>query len=190
MIAPSWELRPQFCLAGVLGSLLQDGDSWLYLLGPNYYGLYHRVASHSWIGLACIGSIAALLAWQVSRVQQWRRFGWFVHPNLEKDLALPRATLALLLATALAAAYVHWCADAITGFGNVLPFWPWSKWDASLHAVTSFDAVIFVATFTWHLATRQLILSRKEEAMLGISYVSFLMIYVIIRNATGERTFI
>jgi len=190
VIAPRADLRPQVCLAGVLGSLLQDGDSWLYLIGPNYYGLYHRVASHSWVGLAGIGAAAGLLAWQMGRVARWRRFGWFVHANLDARVVPPRAQLPMLLAAGLAAAYLHWCADAITGFGNMRPFWPWSQWDASLHAVMSFDVFIFVATFGWHATTRRLNLSRKEETIFAGSYLAAIAYYVVVRVATGEPTFI
>jgi hypothetical protein len=54
----------------------------------------------------------------------------------------------------------------------------------------SFDAVIFLATFGWHLVTRQVRLSRTEEAALGLSYLSVMVVYVLVRWSSGERTFI
>jgi membrane-bound metal-dependent hydrolase YbcI (DUF457 family) len=182
--------RPQYCLAGVLGSLLQDGDSWLHLLGPNFYGKYHRVISHSFVGLAVIGTLAGVLAWTIAMKPAWRRFGWFVLPNLPAALYPSRAPVLWLICTAVTAAYVHWCADVITGFGNMLAFWPWHHHDFSLKAVTSFDLIVFSLTLTLHILTRTLDLPRRREALAVSAYVGILTVYIAARVMWGEPTFI
>jgi hypothetical protein len=189
LVAPRRELRPQVCLAGVLGSLLQDGDSWLFLLGPNMYGRYHRVVSHTVWGLVLIALMSAGIAWGATLVRRWRGFGWFVCPNLPPSEAKPpHVAYGWLLLAALAAVGLHWTFDIITGFGNLLPFWPWSQWDASLHAVESFDWFIFLLTLAWHAVTRQLDLPRCREAMVGVAYTATVLAYVLLLMQFGSRT--
>jgi LexA-binding, inner membrane-associated putative hydrolase len=184
-------LLPQVTLAAVLGSLIQDGDSWLYLIGSHYYGLYHRVASHSWIGLLACGIAAACLAWLVTCVPKWRRFGWFVSSNLPKaEEIAPHPPLRLFITAALIAAYLHWCADVITGFGNMLPLWPWSRWDASLRIVFSFDLIIFTTTLGWHIAVRRLDWPRRKEAVIAAGYLVLMAVYLTARWKSGVITFI
>lgn len=172
---------PQFTLAGMLGSLIQDGDSWLHLLGPNYYGRYHRVVSHSFPGLLTTGIAAGVLAWAAGSIPSWRRFGWFASPNLLPGLSPSRAPLLRLLFVGISAAFLHWCADAITGFGNLHLFWPWSDWEGSLHAVTSFDVLIFSATLGWHILLRSRDRPRRREAVLTGCYVLLVGLYVLAR---------
>ncbi len=188
LAAPRRELLPQFCLAGALGSLLQDGDSWLHLLGPNHYGLYHRVVTHSLLGLTVVGCVAGLMAWGAGGVGAWRRFGWYVSPNLPADASVVRAPLGGLIGVGLVAAYLHWCADVITGFGNLTLFWPWSNRDFSLHAVYSFDAVIFSATLAWHILIRRLDWPRRRESALTAGYMILVIAYVFVRWKWGTPT--
>ena len=189
LIAPRRDLRPQVCLAGVLGSLLQDGDSWLYLLGPNMYGRYHRVVSHTVWGLALVAIVCAVIAWCVTLVRRWRRFGWFVCPNLPRTSDPPgHCPLRWFMFAGFAAVTLHWLLDSVTGFGNLLPLWPWSQWEASLHAVESFDWFIFLLTLAWHSGTRQFDLPRRNEAFIGVTYAATVLVYVLLRLQFGSRT--
>lgn len=188
LICPKREALAPLSLAAVLGSLLQDGDSWLYLLGPNYYGKYHRVVSHCIWGLALVGLLSALIAWGVTAVRPWRRFGWFVSPNLARDLRPVRPHFLWFVLVAEVAACIHWCGDVITGFGNLEPFWPWSSWDASLHAVTSFDWFIFSTTLGWHLLIRQLEWPRHREAIVSAAYFAIIVLYALARLIWAEPT--
>ena len=43
LACPKKEWLPQLTLAGLLGSLAMDGDSWLAFINQDAYGLYHRV---------------------------------------------------------------------------------------------------------------------------------------------------
>ncbi|MFH0793647.1 MAG: metal-dependent hydrolase, partial [bacterium] len=155
---------------------------------PNYYGKYHRVVSHCICGLALVGLISALIAWGVTAVRPWRRFGWFVSPNLARDLRPVRPHFLWFLLVAEAAACIHWCGDVITGFGNLEPFWPWSSRDASLHAVTSFDWFVFSTTLGWHLLIRQLEWPRHREAIVSAAYFAIIVLYVLARLIWAEPT--
>ena len=188
LVSPRRDLIPQYALAGLLASTLQDGDSWLYLIDPSFYGKYHRVVSHSMIGLVVIALMATLLCGLVFLKPSWRRFGFFVSENLPGPDPPERAGFHHTLLVALLAAYTHATMDAITGFGNILPFWPLSWWDASIHAVNSFDAVIFSLTLAWHVATRSLPLTRRREALLSAGYALALCLYVVICWKTGSNT--
>ena len=184
------EWLPQTALAGLFGSLLMDGDSWLYLLGPNYYGFYHRVATHSLVGLAVMATFSAGLAWLVEQIRPWRRFGWFVWENLPAGAAPPSAPFPLLLGVAGAAVLLHFCFDAITGFGNMEPFWPWSHWDASLKLVFSFDTLIFSATLGWWGVMRWKDWPRRRDALWTALYAALIVTYLLLRARFGTPTYI
>ena len=202
LIASKPRYLPALSLAAVAGALLIDADPWLYLIDPSYYGRYHRVVSHSIIGMIGITTISIVLAYALYRwirripvpnrslLGHLPRFGWFVSPNLpEGEAAVLPPLLALVLA-AMAGVGLHWCYDVITGFGNMEPFWPWSDYDASLHAVSSFDAMIFTSTLGWHLLTRQLNWPRKREVVITAVYLIAMIIYVAARYHSGERSII
>jgi len=192
MLAKDKRALPGLSLAAVGGALLIDADPWLFLMGQDYYGRYHRVISHSLILMPVIIIVCASLVWMLYRkfmhstgnswLQKAAHFGWFVSPNLEHErncgarycLAgeanASTASFSLLLAAAAAGVALHWCYDVITGFGNMEPLWPWNHYDASLHAVSSFEAVIFSSTLGWHLLIRQLDWPRKKEIWITAGY--------------------
>lgn len=188
LLAPRRKWVPQLTAAGLGASLLQDADSWLYLLGPNFYGKYHRVASHNLWGLLLVALVSAWLAWGLGRLRSCRRFGWFVATNLDSKSVITRAPWLLCFAVAILAAYLHLALDLPTGFGNLVPLWPWSSWDASLHAVCSFDWVIFGSTFGWHLYLREAQRLRGRHVWVTLAYAALIAVYVALRLAYGERT--
>lgn len=182
LIAPRRDWIPQLSLCGVLGSLVMDNDSWLYLLGPNHYGLYHRVITHSVIGLVASALIAAGISRAVAAKAPWRRFGWFVSDNLNNEETPPTAApFTLYLIVASIAAFLHFCGDVITGFGNMTPFWPWNKWDASLHIVNSFSVVIFSATLLWHICLRKFGGTRRREVYITLAWAALVVGYLAVR---------
>ncbi len=192
---------PQLSIAAVLGALLIDADPWLYLIDPSYYGLYHRVVTHSIVGMVGVTLVSAGIVWTFYALL-WRypedrpfiapakRFGWFVSSNFTGDEQPQRLKYFPLVAAAGAGVALHWVYDVITGFGNMEPFWPWSRYDASLHAVISFDPVIFSATLGWHIVIRRLSLVRRKEVWISLGYAVGIAAYVAIRYASGVRTFI
>ena len=191
LLSPRREWIPQLSLAAVLGSQLQDADPWLYLIHPSMYGKYHRVATHNLWALALVGIVSATIAWAINRVQPWRRFGWFVSDNLPRSSfpdPIRHAPLRWGLAVAIPSAYLHFLGDVITGFGNILPFWPFSSYDASLHAVTSFDWVIFSSTLAWHVILRQERFSQKGNWTITGLYGLLVTGYVVARLIWGSST--
>lgn len=181
VLSPRRKWLPQLSLAGLAGSLLMDGDSWLYLIGPNYYGRYHRVLSHSLVVLGPTVLVGATLAWSAGAVRPWRRFGWFVADNLPLEESIDRPPWALFLLITALAAGLHWCFDAITGFGNMCPLWPWSMWDASLHAVSSFDPFILAGTLAWCLTMRYKDSPPREARIFSAIYLLLVILYVAVR---------
>jgi len=189
LASPKREWIPQLSLAGILASELQDADFWLYLIQPYYYGKYHRVASHNLWALFLIGLACAGIAWAVTRVRPWRRFGWFVADNLPREDPPPaHVPWAWFAFVAVVAAYLHFAADWITGFGNLQPLWPWSAWDPSLRAVTSFDLPIFVATLAWHLSMRWFQPGRRGEGWMTVIYAAAVALYIAACHLWGSPT--
>lgn len=186
LAAPVRRWIPQLALAGVLGSMLMDNDSWLYLLGPNMYGRYHRIITHSLPGLALSALAAVAIAVATAHYRpQWRRFGWFVAENLEQ--APPdRPPVVLFLLVASLAAAAHFCADVITGFGNMQLFWPWSSRDFSLALVNSFVTLLFGSTLAWHVALRQTAARWKMWALTG-AWLAVVLVYLLFRWWFGWR---
>jgi membrane-bound metal-dependent hydrolase YbcI (DUF457 family) len=181
---------PQMSMAALLGALLPDADPWLYLIDPAWYGFYHRVVSHSLIGLVVISLLCAGIVRLFHRIRRWRRFGWFVSPNPPPGASPPAVPFLLLWAVALMAGLLHFVFDTITGFGNMLPLWPWSHWDASLKIVTSFDPVIAGSTLLWFLVMRWREWPRRIEWRWTAAYAALLIIYLLLRARFGQPTWI
>lgn len=189
LACPRRAWRPQLTLAGLLGSLLMDGDSWLIFLGPDAYGFYHRVLTHNVFALTGLALAGATLAQAAGGVARWRRFGWFCAPNLAQEEPEPeRAPWGLLFTVAAAAAGLHWCYDVITGYGNLKPWWPFSQREVALRAVYSFDWVIFGLTLGWHLVIRELEWPRRREAWITAGYFVIIAGYVAARMLWGAPT--
>lgn len=189
LIVPRRAWLPQVSLAAIGGSLVMDGDSALAICGLDAYGRWHRVASHSLVAIAAISTLVALASWRLNRWPQIRRFGWFVADNLSEASPTNRAPFLLYMVCAAVAAVLHVAADAITGFGNMEPLWPWYRLEISLRAVYSFDWFIFSMTLAWHIMLRWLQWPRVREACVTLVYIAFIIVYVAARMALGQPTF-
>lgn len=188
LAAPQKEWLPQLTLAGLLGSLLMDGDSWLIFLGPDAYGFYHRVLTHNVFALGMLSLASSGIAWGAGRVRPWRRFGWFVSPNLPPGTEPTPAPWRIFIGIALTAAFFHWLYDFFTGYGNLKPLWPFSQKEYTLAAVASFDWLIFSVTLGWHLLIRHMDWPRRKEAWLTAAYLATIIAYVACRHAWGQPT--
>lgn len=187
VINPKREWLPQATLAGMLGSLLMDNDSWLFLLGPDAYGRWHRVFTHCILGLAFWALASAGIVQLVGCKRGWRRFGWFLTPNLGAGEIPGRAPWLMLIVIASLAAAFHWLGDIISDFGNLELFWPWSDRDFSMGIVLSFDWFIFGATLSWHILSRELTWRRKRELFLFIGWLAIVLVYLVIRYRMGHH---
>lgn len=179
---------PQTTLAGMLGSLLMDSDSWLALLGPNVYGLFHRKISHCIVALVVWIVLSAAIVRAVSRVKNWRRFGWFCAENLPSGKIPDRAPWLLLISIATIAAAFHWLGDAITGFGNLMPLYPWNQWEVNFRLVLSFDWFIFSATLAWQLGSRYFNWTRTKEILVAGCWLVAVIVYLGIRRQFCDPT--
>ena len=123
------------------------------------------------------GIAAALLAWGPAR-----RFGWFVMPNGPSGDVPPRLSFWRLAAIAALAVPLHLPADAISGFGNLTPFWPFGSYEISLNLTSSFDVVIFSATLAWHFAVRWPdAWDRRRALRLTAWYLGLVLAYLAVR---------
>lgn len=187
VITPRRELLPQTTLAGILASLVMDNDSWLFLLGPDAYGRYHRVFTHCLPGLIFWTFFSAALVQAVACVKKWRCFGWFLTPNLPQSEIPPRASWRLLIAVSAGAVAFHWLLDIPSDFGNLELLYPWSDKEFSLGIVASFDWVIFGATLVWYLASREFVWRRKRELFLFLGWFALVFGYLAIRYRMGHH---
>jgi len=179
---------PALALAGVLASTLMDGDSWVALLGPGMYGRWHRVVSHSLIGLVGCALLAVAIARLAWRFPPARRFGWFVSANLPCDAEPVLAGAGRMMALCVLCALAHGAADAITGFGNMLFLWPFDRRDFSLHAVTSFDPFLFSLTMGWHLLLRRNATPVADERWIALAWLALAAGYVWARMLFSTPT--
>lgn len=186
LLAPDAALRPQICLAALLASLLPDSDSLLGAFSQDLYGRYHRVVTHSILGLTVITGLSAGLAWAISHQERARRFGWYVLPNQPPDSHPARVGWAMLLLAGAIGATAHWVGDWITAFGNLTPWWPWVVSDVSLGAVNSFDPVLLTATLCWHVGTRMREWPPRAELLGAVIWFVVCASYVIIRPMFGD----
>ena len=177
----------QMSVAAVFASLLPDADSALALMGQEVYGRYHRVMSHSIVGLIVVVILAAGLSRLVALPSAWRRFGWFVSDNIPPDEPVPDLVpFRVLLAMAACGAGAHWVGDWITGYGNITPLWPWVERDISLAAVNSFDPVLFASTLICHVVLRQFPHGERRCWAITATWFAICAAYVAAKATWGE----
>jgi membrane-bound metal-dependent hydrolase YbcI (DUF457 family) len=189
LLARKPALRPQLAAAALFASLLPDADSFIVLVGMEWYGKYHRVVTHSLAGLICIVLVSAALVWVLAYSLRVRAWGWLVVPDVSPSAfstdfgaVVPRASLGWLLTAAAAGAALHWFGDAITDYGSLFPFWPFSQhFEVNWGLVKSFDWPIFMLTLCWFLVVRNDGLSRRREVTLGAKYVGLVSGYLLLR---------
>lgn len=188
LATPRRDWQQQLALAGVLGSLVMDADAAFALGGLNFYGKYHRVVTHSLVGLEVCALLAAVAAWVAGRREGWRRFGWFVADRLPGDSPPPTpVSFAACLGVAWIAAHAHWVADWITAFGNLQPLWPWDTREVALGATNSFDVFLLVLTCAWHGVLRWKNLPREREWPISLGWLLIAAGYVTWRAVFGPH---
>lgn len=182
-------------LAATFGSLFPDVDFWLYWVGPEFFGSYHRMVSHSIPGLLIVSLVAGSLAWWISHRAWFRRVPMGFVPGVEprsQDIATSWTQCILFAAWA---AHLHFWFDWITGWG-LMPFWPFSSVDYSLKAVSSFDSIVWGLTLAFWAVLHITLRTNTSEAapiksthrFMGVAYVIILAAYVILKWSTGERS--
>jgi len=132
---PRWRARS----AVALGALLPDADGVIGWISLSAYARYHRVVTHSLIGLPLAIGLAALIA------RHWPE-RW-LPPSLRPAAPAPGRPVRwrTLLALAAAGAGWHLAGDLITAWG-IWPLWPFSSLDLSLARVNSLELPLLLLT--------------------------------------------
>ena len=136
--------------AVMLAGALPDGDFWLGWIRLDLYGKYHRVATHSLIGLTLIILLSGTLAWWAGKQKWFRKLPLGFVPGAESPEDAKGASWIKCFLFSIWGANLHFWYDWITGWGSLLPFWPISKSGFTLGVVNSFDWVmLFLTLFFW-----------------------------------------
>ena len=132
---PLWRARA----AVALGALLPDADGLVGWVSLSLYAKYHRVVTHSLVGLPLLIVAAALIArhWPVR---------WLL-PSLRPAAGQPdvRPRWRPLLGLAAIGAAWHLIGDVVTAWG-IWPLWPFSSIDLSLARVNSIEWPLLMLT--------------------------------------------
>jgi len=200
-IEPLEPPRPQGALytrwreraAILFGALLPDLDAVPGLVET--FGLteapvftqYHRIASHSFLGLFLVALLAATLA------LKWPE-SWLLPSLRPKDRTSPRVDprwRRLFLFSTVAVAF-HFLGDWITAWGTLKPFWPFSGFDAQLARVNSIEPVLCGLTVAaW--AIQHYVLTRGMRrlgwAVAGV-WLLVVVLYVWLRPIYGPEAFV
>lgn len=141
----------------ILGALAPDVDGLLGAVSLKLYSQYHRVVTHSFLGLLVIMPIIAAIAFY------WPE-GWML-PSLRskpggKTIVKPSFVRLMLLA-ALALAW-HFVGDWITAWG-IWPFWPFSMHDCGLALVNSLEPGLLLITLLFWLLQQQRLHHKKRR---------------------------
>ncbi|MCP4873291.1 MAG: metal-dependent hydrolase [Proteobacteria bacterium] len=132
--------------AVLLGATIMDADGVLGWISQTvrgdmlWYAKYHRVVTHSVVGLALCALLAA-----------WNARSWperWLLPTLRPQGTEPahRPSLRRLFGFAGSAAGMHFLGDAITHWGTLKPLWPVSQMDVQWNLVNSLSWPIFTLT--------------------------------------------
>jgi membrane-bound metal-dependent hydrolase YbcI (DUF457 family) len=187
LVSPRCEWLGQLSIAALLDSLLMDCGSFIYWIREDLYGKYHRVFTHSIIGLLGTALISALIVHMVCRLRIVRRFGWFVSPNLPDDSNPSNAPLKWLILVSAMSCFLHMLFDLITAYGDMSVLWPFNHQDGSLKLVNSFDPVILGSTVGWFLLIRYKEWPRCVELRTAIILVVWIVAYLWLRSHFGPR---
>jgi len=191
VVSPRREWFGQLSLTVVGVNAMMDADMLVGIKSFALWGSVHRVQTHSLIGMCAIVLAASAVAWLCfGRFVSWRRRGWMVGEKPLEEAEPSRTPWALMLFCAALAAGLHWCGDVVTGYGNMMPLWPWSRIEVSISAVLSFDWAIFSATLAWHVLIRTWEPGRGREGLVGVCYALLVVGYVMAKWLWGETAII
>ena len=177
----------------LLGALLPDLDAVPGLLETSgltdepIFTQYHRIASHSFLGLIVVALLASTLA------LKWPE-KWLLPSLRPKDRTSPRVNprwRRLLLFSSIAVGF-HFLGDWITAWGTLKPFWPFSNFDAQLGRVNSIEPVLCALTIAaWaiqhYLLTKGM---RRSAWTVAGTWLIIVILYVWLRPIYGTEAFV
>ncbi len=159
---PRWRDRA----AVILGACIMDADGVLGWVSQAVrgdlllYTKYHRVVTHSVVGLAVCALISALIArrwperWLLPMLRPANRDGPPVTPRLGR-----------LFGLASVAAAWHFVGDAITHWGTLKPLWPFAGFDVQWDLVNSLSPPLLTITVVaWAVQNQALRAGRRRLA--------------------------
>lgn len=177
----------------LLGALLPDLDAVPGLLET--FGLtqepmftrYHRIASHSIIGLIAVAILSAIIAskwperWLLPSLRPKNRILPPVNPSLRR----------LLLFSSLAVSF-HFIGDWITAWGTLKPLWPFSNLDTQLARVNSIEPVLCSLTIAAWAVQHFCIVHgfRKTAWSVAAIWLLLSVAYVWLRPYFGREAFV
>ncbi|MBN1517511.1 metal-dependent hydrolase [Candidatus Sumerlaeota bacterium] len=148
---------------------------------------YHRVVTHSILGLILIALACAGLA----RVWPEQLLLPFMRTKQPPEAKLIRPAFKRLLAFAALAVGMHFIGDWITDWG-VWPFWPWSMQDCKLARVNSLEpALLGITVSAWAVQHWLIVHGRRKAAWLtAVVWLMISALYVAVRIQLFGRPFI
>jgi len=151
------------------------------------YVKYHRVATHSFIGLILIALFAATVArkWPASWI--FRRF----RPKETSDPVFD-PPWERLFGISLIAVGLHFLGDWITAWGKLRFFWPFSDIDTQLGRVNSMEPVLATVTvLAWGVQNYLLGRGyRKAGWCIAGVWLLFVVLYVWLRPNFGAPAYV
>jgi len=169
---PIWRARA----AVALGTLLPDADGVVGWVSLSLYTKYHRVVTHSVVGIPVVIALAALVA------RHWPE-RWLLpslRPAARSGVGPPR-WLPLLALAAIGAAW-HLVGDAVTGWGWQ-PLWPLWRGDVGLNAVNSLELPLCLWTIgAW--AVQHRVLQRRQRRAgwwIAALWLALAAVYTVLR---------
>ncbi|MBN1866063.1 metal-dependent hydrolase [Candidatus Sumerlaeota bacterium] len=173
-------------LAILLAALLPDADGVLGWIDPALYARYHRVATHSVLGLVIL---VFLSAW-IARAWPETLLPPFVRRRYAGQKTIPPA-FRRLLAFASVAIVCHWLGDWVARWG-IWPLWPFWNEDVALGRVNSLDGVLLALTVTaWAIQHLFLVRGKRRAGwIVAATWILLFAAYVWLRPYWGPPAYV
>ncbi len=170
----------------VLGALLPDADGVLGWIDLSLYDRYHRVVTHSVLGLVFVAVTSALVA------QSWPE-RWLLPSMRTRADGRPvvSPSFSRLVCFAGVAVLWHFAGDLITAWG-IWPAWPLSARDFKLGMVNSIEPALLGITVL-AAGVQHLLLRRGKRVAAwttAMVWLALCMGYVLLRRSLLGEPFI
>lgn len=171
--------------AVLMGALLPDADGVLGWIDPALFARYHRVVTHSILGMGVIVALCSVIS------AKWpeRVLLPFLRPKGDGVVVNPSARrLAFFAAIAIV---LHFVGDWIAAWG-IWPLWPFSNHDFAMRWVNSLDPVLLAITVSFWAAQHVCLTHGRRRAGWALAGLWFVACagYVAARYHWGPAPFV